>query len=364
VLSASARKWRGERSERTLDDRNQAQSRRGHHRRVRRSLRGCLCHTRNTARRALKIGIAHDIHAAAPEIDNRHFGFPDGHLFRHIRAMPADVALPPIHLLGSSGYSAELAAVIGAGFAFALRDPRCRRSHDELPHPVPPLGGAGASPCDPRRCRGADTQYGMGLGPVHTVPLSLAREKARAARLQLLDGVNPLVARRSARAQAAAATAKAITFGEAAQSYFDGNSSSWKSAKHTSQWMQSVLGKTASCRPSDPKHDHCGALRQFPIADIDTGAVLKVVEPMWSTTPETARVRHRARLSQRSKSGAVEESSRQDFAEEKQSGTDAAVGQCRSGTPVFDPDGGPEWRSSRAPVERNKRRRGHMDDSG
>src|SRR5208282_136511 len=46
-------------------------------------------------------------------------GFPDGHPFRHIRAMPADVALPPIHLLGSSGYSAELAAMIGAGFAFA-----------------------------------------------------------------------------------------------------------------------------------------------------------------------------------------------------------------------------------------------------
>jgi integrase len=135
----------------------------------------------------------------------------------------------------------------------------------------------------------------MGLGPVRTAPLSLAREKARAARLQLLDGVNPLVARRSARAQAAAATAKAITFGEAAQSYFGGNSSSWKSAKHTSQWMQSVLGKTASCRPSDPKHDHCGPLRQVRIADIDTGAVLKVVEPMWSTTPETA-ARVRARI--------------------------------------------------------------------
>jgi luciferase family oxidoreductase group 1 len=46
-------------------------------------------------------------------------GFPDGHPFRNIRAMPADVELPPIHLLGSSGYSAELAAAIGAGFAFA-----------------------------------------------------------------------------------------------------------------------------------------------------------------------------------------------------------------------------------------------------
>jgi luciferase family oxidoreductase group 1 len=46
-------------------------------------------------------------------------GFPDGHPFRNIRAMPADVELPPIYLLGSSGYSAELAAAIGAGFAFA-----------------------------------------------------------------------------------------------------------------------------------------------------------------------------------------------------------------------------------------------------
>ena len=50
-------------------------------------------------------------------IDSR--GFPEGHPFRDVRAMPADVPLPPIHLLGSSGYSAEFAAVIGSGFAFA-----------------------------------------------------------------------------------------------------------------------------------------------------------------------------------------------------------------------------------------------------
>ena len=45
--------------------------------------------------------------------------FPAGHPFRQVRAMPADVKLPPIWLLGSSDYSAELAAAIGAGFAFA-----------------------------------------------------------------------------------------------------------------------------------------------------------------------------------------------------------------------------------------------------
>jgi luciferase family oxidoreductase group 1 len=46
-------------------------------------------------------------------------GFPDNHPFRNVRAVPADVPLPPIWLLGSSGYSAELAAAVGAGFAFA-----------------------------------------------------------------------------------------------------------------------------------------------------------------------------------------------------------------------------------------------------
>jgi len=46
-------------------------------------------------------------------------GFPEAHPFRNVRAMPADVTLPPIFLLGSSGYSAQLAAAIGAGFSFA-----------------------------------------------------------------------------------------------------------------------------------------------------------------------------------------------------------------------------------------------------
>jgi luciferase family oxidoreductase group 1 len=45
--------------------------------------------------------------------------FPQGHPFRSVRAMPEDVALPPVWLLGSSGYSAQLAALVGAGFAFA-----------------------------------------------------------------------------------------------------------------------------------------------------------------------------------------------------------------------------------------------------
>ena len=46
-------------------------------------------------------------------------GYPQQHPFHSVRAMPADVPLPPIFLLGSSDYSAELAAAAGMGFAFA-----------------------------------------------------------------------------------------------------------------------------------------------------------------------------------------------------------------------------------------------------
>jgi luciferase family oxidoreductase group 1 len=46
-------------------------------------------------------------------------GFPEGHPFRTLRAMPIDVTLPPVFLLGSSDYSAQLAAQIGSGFSFA-----------------------------------------------------------------------------------------------------------------------------------------------------------------------------------------------------------------------------------------------------
>ena len=45
--------------------------------------------------------------------------FPERHPFRTVKATPDDVDLPPIWLLGSSGYSAQVAAQLGLGFAFA-----------------------------------------------------------------------------------------------------------------------------------------------------------------------------------------------------------------------------------------------------
>lgn len=45
--------------------------------------------------------------------------WPDNHPFSHVRAAPYEAPLPPIYLLGSSDFSAQLAAAAGLGFAFA-----------------------------------------------------------------------------------------------------------------------------------------------------------------------------------------------------------------------------------------------------
>ncbi len=46
-------------------------------------------------------------------------GFPTGNPFAEVDAIPTDVPLPPLWILGSSDYGAQLAAQLGLGFAFA-----------------------------------------------------------------------------------------------------------------------------------------------------------------------------------------------------------------------------------------------------
>lgn len=45
--------------------------------------------------------------------------FPENHPFHKITVMPSGVQLPPVWLLGSSDYSAQLAGEIGVGYSFA-----------------------------------------------------------------------------------------------------------------------------------------------------------------------------------------------------------------------------------------------------
>ena len=125
-------------------------------------------------------------------------------------------------------------------------------------------------------------EHWMGLGPLHTYSLDEARERARKARQQIKDGIDPLATRSAERARQALDAAKALTFEQAAQQYFDGHERRWKNAKHRTQFLSTLAAYAF------PK------LGQLSVAAIDTGLVLKCIEPHWQTKAVTmSRVRAR-----------------------------------------------------------------------
>ena len=122
----------------------------------------------------------------------------------------------------------------------------------------------------------------MGLGPLHTVSLQEARERARKARGQLLDGLDPLEARKAEHTRRALEAAKTITFEDAAVAYFNDHEKKWTNAKHRAQFLSTLK---AYAFPT---------IGRLSVADIDTGLVLKSIEEIWRTKTETAsRVRGR-----------------------------------------------------------------------
>ena len=122
----------------------------------------------------------------------------------------------------------------------------------------------------------------LGLGPIFTISLGEARERAKAARQQLLDNIDPVDQKRAQKAQRALVAAKTMTFREAAQAYFDQHEKSWKNAKHRAQFLSTMATYVY------PK------IGNLPVGGIDTGLVLKCIEPIWADKTETAsRVRGR-----------------------------------------------------------------------
>jgi integrase len=116
----------------------------------------------------------------------------------------------------------------------------------------------------------------MGLGPVHTLTLAEARDKATECRKLRLDGIDPIARRNEDRAARAYEAAKAITFQQCAEAYMADNSIGWKNAKHRQQWKNTL---------SEYAYPVLGKLS---VRDIDTGLVVKVIKPLWTAVPETA----------------------------------------------------------------------------
>jgi integrase len=122
----------------------------------------------------------------------------------------------------------------------------------------------------------------MGLGPLHAVSLAEARVKATDCRRLCLDGINPIEARKDHRAAAALEAAKSIDFSGCADAYIKAHRAGWRNVKHATQWRNTM---DAYAIPT---------VGSLPVQGIDTGLVLKILEPIWTAKPETAgRVRGR-----------------------------------------------------------------------
>ena len=116
----------------------------------------------------------------------------------------------------------------------------------------------------------------MGLGPFHTVSLADARHAAVLCRQSLLKKIDPIAARDAEHARQSLEAARPMTFLECATAYIKTHRSSWKNAKHADQWANTI--KT-----------YCGpVIGSLSVQEVDTGFVMKVLEPIWTEKPETA----------------------------------------------------------------------------
>jgi integrase len=116
--------------------------------------------------------------------------------------------------------------------------------------------------------------------------LAQARDVAAIYRMKVKAGIDPLAQRHAVAAAAAAAQqakeAANVSFKMAAATYIASNKDNWRNAKHSAQWTSTLA-----------KHAY-PIIGDMVVADIETVHVLKVLEPIWKKTPETAgRVRGR-----------------------------------------------------------------------
>jgi integrase len=120
--------------------------------------------------------------------------------------------------------------------------------------------------------------HDLGLGPLHTVSLAEARAKALGCRRMLLDGVDPIEARRRRYAPAKAV----MTFEACAEAYLAAHRSAWRGTKSEVQWSASLRMYV---------HPIFGDLA---VEAVDLPLIMRAIEPIWTAKPETAsRVRQR-----------------------------------------------------------------------
>jgi integrase len=123
-------------------------------------------------------------------------------------------------------------------------------------------------------------RQGMSLGAYPEISIKQARERAIAARNKLNNDLNPIKEKKAAKASKTSETNP--TFSCFALEYIETMRPKWRNAKHGDQWISTI---TAYAFP---------IIGQMQLHEIDTDQILKILNPIWLSKPETAsRVRGR-----------------------------------------------------------------------
>ncbi|MGR3513498.1 MAG: tyrosine-type recombinase/integrase [Paracoccaceae bacterium] len=126
------------------------------------------------------------------------------------------------------------------------------------------------------RAKVGDTRREFGLGGYPDVTLSMARDRAREAKDQVRQGIDPVEKRKSAKAALTAAQRRGLTFAEATDKYLAAKLDAFKNTKHRQQWRNTL---ETYARPE---------LGTMSVQDITVRDVLRVLEPIWNEKTETA----------------------------------------------------------------------------
>ena len=116
----------------------------------------------------------------------------------------------------------------------------------------------------------------MGLGSSDEVSLADARLKAAECRKLRQAGIDPIEHRKVAQAEAALEAARSMTFDECRDAYIKAHGASWRNAKHRRQWTNTL---STYCTP---------VFGKVSVQAVNVTLVLKALEPIWVTKPETA----------------------------------------------------------------------------
>ena len=116
----------------------------------------------------------------------------------------------------------------------------------------------------------------LGLGPVTLLPLAAAREKAKQNARALLAGVDPRKAPRNSRRVVSTAIASP-TFAQAVDKVVDVHDGGWKHPK-TAKSFRATLEQYAF-----------PVLETKPVSEVTSYDVMAILEPIWTSKPETSR---------------------------------------------------------------------------